>query len=68
MKIWRKITSRLDPSYLGWEYVRDVTEATSGQWLEVYRRDDPGAEFVVSDSRPRRRHGRKVMTGPGSTY
>lgn len=68
MKIWRRITSALDSSYLSWEYVRDVTSDTADQWLAVYRRDKPADSFVVALKRPRGLKGRKIMTGPGATY
>ncbi len=39
----------------GWRWVRErpVIDATAADWLEVYTRDEPGVEFVISRLVPR---------------
>jgi lysophospholipase L1-like esterase len=66
LRLWRKEGSGEGTD---WIAERDVTPETAEQWLQVFRRDEPEAEFVVASRKPPtpRRRG-KLIRGPGSEY
>jgi len=73
LKIWRrddwKAPGSLEPIKYSWKLVRPyVRDDEVEEWLEIYRRDHPGVEFVASPTRPRGKKGPKVIRGPGSEY
>lgn len=35
-----------------WRQEREVTEATAQDWLDIFEKDEPGVQFVVSAHRP----------------
>jgi hypothetical protein len=35
-----------------WEHQRDCAQALAADWLALYRRDEPGAEFRLSEKEP----------------
>lgn len=36
-----------------WVSQRTVTDDTKDQWMEIYKKDDPKASFVVSSRKPK---------------
>jgi hypothetical protein len=36
-----------------WNYVRDVTEETKKDWLDVFQKDEPSAIFKVLKNKPK---------------
>lgn len=51
LKIWSRRTSMARG--LHWKFERDCTEETREQWLEVFRKDEPGVLFVALDRKPK---------------
>lgn len=73
MKIWQRVDwkapGQTEPLKYSWKLVRPyVREDELDEWLEIYRRDHPGVEFVASPTRPRGKSGPKIMKGPGMTH
>lgn len=73
LKIWQrddwKAPGSTEPIKYSWKLVRPyVREDEVEEWLEIYRRDHPGVEFVASATRPRGKKGPKIIRGPGSEY
>ncbi len=36
-----------------WRQERDCLPNTASQWLDIFQRDEPGVEFILSDEKPR---------------
>ena len=73
MKIWQrddwKAPGSIEPLKYSWKLVRPyVRDDEVDEWLEIYRRDHPGVEFVASPTKPRGKRGPKIIRGPGSEY
>ncbi|HSX22280.1 MAG TPA: hypothetical protein VLE97_05845 [Gaiellaceae bacterium] len=73
LKIWQrddwKAPGSSVPIKYTWKLVRPyVREDEVEEWLEIYRRDHPGVEFVASATKPPGKRGPKIMKGPGSEY
>jgi hypothetical protein len=73
LKIWQReiwtAPGASEPFKVSWKLVRPyVRDDEVEEWLEIYRRDHPGVEFVAAPTRPRGKRGPKVMRGPGMTH
>lgn len=62
MKLWSK---RMSVAYgWMWKHERDVTAETMLEWLLIFRKDEPGIDFVLTDGK----QSEKTLLGPQRRY
>jgi hypothetical protein len=67
LRLWRKVGPDVTGA-INWTVARDLTPETADFWLQIFQKDEPTHEFVISSKRPRGKKGFKVMKGPGVDY